>query len=156
MPEFAGEIREGFITRQEYVEEDTTKVVRENDSLVMLAVRAWNKRNMSPASVKDYELQLEIGGRKFLGNCKRGEKPYRVLLSGGPGMGSVVLPTQGGLPALSYLRAEGGYLIFFVHGLKAAQGIKAHLELGLTDVTGQRHQIISELCELDYGRLTCY
>jgi hypothetical protein len=156
LPEFAGEIGAAFITRQEYFEEDNQKVVRENDSIVMLSVKAWNKRDMSPASIKDYDLELDIAGRKFLASRKGSGKPYRVLLGNESGTANLIVDVGSGLPPLSYLRADGGYLVFFVPGLKAKQGVTASLELGLTDVTGQRHRITSELVELNYGRMTCY
>ena len=152
-PEFTGEINAVFITGQEYFEGEN-KVVRKNDSIVMLGVKAWNKRDMPPASIKDYDLELEIKGTKFYGNRKSGQKPERVLLSSSGA--AYVIAASTGLPALSYLRADGGYVVFFVPGLKAQQGIKANVELGLTDLAGKRHPITCEPCELDYGRLTCY
>jgi hypothetical protein len=152
-PEFGGEIKAAFIGHVEYTQLGN-KVIKPKDSVLMLSVSAWNKRSMSPSSIKQYDLQLDVNGQKFRGHRKEGQKPSRLLLEGDNA--NHIFQMNSSLPALSYLRTDGGQLPFYVPGLQAGPNLKANIELTLIDLLDRPHKIYAQDCPLQYGKLRSY
>jgi hypothetical protein len=157
-PRFTGEIKEAHICPIVYMKGkgfELTQVSRSVDLILLLSVTGWNLADMPPASVKDYVVRVEINGETFLGKKNSGIPELKELaLDLGGAVHMVSMDSV--LPALEYMRAHGGYLGFYVTGLKAAGGMKANLELTLVDLDGRPHRIVAHDRQLEVGRLRCH
>lgn len=159
-PIFAGEIREAHVCPVAYYKTETdgriVTVHARSDSMVLLQVIAWNLADMPSASVKDYELRIEIDSAKYLG-LRNNEIPEldKLTLRTGP-FSSYSVPVDNLLDPLKHAEHSYAFLSFYVKGwTPPLKSLKANLELTLVDLEGKPHRIEAKDFLVQVGRVWC-
>jgi hypothetical protein len=161
-PEYTGNIYEVLIgSASIYYQSGEMAVSNETDSVVVLVLGVFNKRNVGHpnvgTTVKDYQMSIEVDGTVYEGRRAGGSPNTTIMVTVPPATTKYATALgRDSLGSIYYLHETKDCMPFYVKGLAVPkESTRCNISLTLIDLYGDRHPIEARWCELIKGRVTC-
>ena len=158
LPELSGHIQQALIGVPTW-KESGSEHFSLYDSVIALDLAIFNKRQMSPVTVKDFSLEIEVDGNFYRGARTFEQSLLRnVLVHFGDPEGSMLqvsIRTEC-IGDIGYLRSRSSsWIALYVKNLKCVPDMKARITVTVFDVLDCPHIFPTQESDLVVGRLTC-